>query len=264
MKSRRDQIDLNQLKIPSAAGSSSALLSHNSTSSEDGQVTVYFRDLQQKLLEQIAEADVVLGCVAWLTSFEVLKALAQKRGVSIIVQKEDFLRPDQRPTKDWLRNLKALYGDLYPTLTRRDIGGVLAEMRGRQYRTTAEELAKEWFIEDPMDPIRCVGIVGGEQERTNPRMHNKYLIFAHFNEGEGVSPYAVWTGSYNLSATAERSFENALLLRNPNIVRAYFFEYGQIAALSEPLDWKSKEVNPEWWRGAESDWSRFDPLAGES
>lgn len=56
--------------------------------------TVFFRDLKTRLIEQINRADYVFGCVAWLTDHDILTALGKKRGVQLLVQKEDFLRPD--------------------------------------------------------------------------------------------------------------------------------------------------------------------------
>lgn len=53
-----------------------------------------FRNLKEELIACIKNADFVFGCVAWLTDFDVLAALAEKQGVNIAVQKEDFLRPD--------------------------------------------------------------------------------------------------------------------------------------------------------------------------
>ena len=63
---------------------------------------------------------------------------------------------------------------------------------------------------------------------------------------DSVVPYKVWTGSFNFTNNAERSFENAVVLEEPSIVQAYFKEFQQIAALSEPLDWESEWVEPEW------------------
>jgi hypothetical protein len=53
---------------------------------------------------------VVVGCVAWLSSRSVLEALARKKAVAIVVQKEDFLRPDL--DQNWTRagrELRAFY-----------------------------------------------------------------------------------------------------------------------------------------------------------
>lgn len=87
----------------------------NSTSFEDNSVVdsergtqVYFRNIERHLLRYIDETNVVLGCVAWLTSEPILEALATKDYISIIVQKEDFLRPDidtgnRNSWKKWLQ-----------------------------------------------------------------------------------------------------------------------------------------------------------------
>jgi phosphatidylserine/phosphatidylglycerophosphate/cardiolipin synthase-like enzyme len=56
---------------------------------------------------------------------------------------------------------------------------------------------------------------------------------------------AVWTGSFNLTFNAQQSLENAVLLREPALVEAYFHEFGQIMAISEQLDWESDWVEPE-------------------
>ena len=42
-----------------------------------GTTTVYFRDLVSRVCEQIQQADLVLGCVAWLTHPAILDALRQ-------------------------------------------------------------------------------------------------------------------------------------------------------------------------------------------
>lgn len=80
-------------------------------------------------------------------------------------------------------------------------------------------------------------------------MHNKFLVFAKLldrGNTESIEPYAVWTGSFNLTLNATQSLENALLLEDPVIVEAYFEEFGQIMALSEPLDWTTDWSEPKW------------------
>lgn len=43
--------------------------------------------------------------------------------------------------------------------------------------------------------------------------------------GGRIVPYAVWTGSFNFTKNACASFENAVVLREPAIVKAFFEEY---------------------------------------
>ncbi len=61
-----------------------------------------------------------------------------------------------------------------------------------------------------------------------------------------AEPYAVWTGSYNFSYTASLSLENALVTSRREIVDAYFKEWGQVVALSQPLNWRAPWVAPQW------------------
>ena len=95
-------------------------------------------------------------------------------------------------------------------------------------------------------------------------MHNKFLVFAEGvlevepgHEGEGDPPgniawkaQVVWTGSCNLSRLALRSRENAVIIRDPEIVGAYVSEWSRMTALSEPLDWTAEWVEPEWHIGS--------------
>ena len=88
-------------------------------------------------------------------------------------------------------------------------------------------------------------------------MHNKFLAFCDIINEEldsyslyEVRPHTVWTGSFNLTKNATNSLENALVLTNPGIVRAYFREWGQVLALSETLDWQTEWCEPEWRIGS--------------
>lgn len=236
-----------------------------STQSTDGTTAVYFKDLHLRLIEHIQEADIVVGCVAWLTHPDILQALATKRGVSIVIQKEDFLRPDLGSSVGWKARLHRLYSALPSTLNRFD-GGFGA--------TILHELS---VASDPTLPaIRCVGNTNTKRAPTMPRAHHKFVVFCRvFSEKEraeekaereremrallstdyyteappGISwfhPYAVWSGSFNFTMNAVASFENAVVLRDQKIVDAFFQEYAQVTALSEPLNWTQDWAAPEW------------------
>lgn len=101
-----------------------------------------------------------------------------------------------------------------------------------------------------------------------PRSHHKFVLFCKVEEGcqcsecqerlsleyqekprvtMHVHPYAVWTGSFNFTKNATMSFENAVVLYDTNIVHAYFYEYAQIAFLSESLDWTQPWMSPNYY-----------------
>lgn len=60
-----------------------------------GNVTVFFRDLKRHLIESIKKYDMILGAVAWITDYEILEELSKKKSL-LVIQKEDFLRPDMK------------------------------------------------------------------------------------------------------------------------------------------------------------------------
>lgn len=50
----------------------------------------------------------------------------------------------------------------------------------------------------------------------------------------------------NLTDTVDHSWENAVFIDSPDIARGYLDEWVQLFAMSEPLDWRSPYVEPEW------------------
>ncbi len=227
-------IDLNKGVIENADGPDQPIADHGIETEE---ISVYFRNLEESLIHHISAAQAVFGAVAWMTNEAILGALADVENVSIIVQKEDFLRPDLNTKPGWPHRLRQLYAALSCDLTRYDLKNRIGMMS---------------FASDPsIEPVRCVGNFNREKKPAAPRMHNKFLVLANVadpdKQGERqINPYAVWTGSFNFSKNATRSFENAMLVTNQKVVDAYFSEYGEIAAMSEKLDWTSDWVAPEW------------------
>ncbi len=243
--------DLNKTALPLDWGG--LPLSDYSTTSRG--VTVHFRDLDKALIGYINKTSTVVGCVAWLTHIGILNALSRRDGVSLLVQKEDFLRPDSGggPTKEKLRKAYAkLHG-----LPRAAFDAEYDEKLGYSYLAHPAMQAgpRERPDLDAMhviDSVRCVGVRNGSQAIATPRMHHKFLVFCRWmrlNKEDPVAvlaPHAVWTGSFNFTNNGMRSLENAVVIRNPDIANAYMCEYLQLAMIAEPLDWHSQWVSPEW------------------
>jgi hypothetical protein len=202
---------------------------------------VYFRNLEDRLIQHVREADMIVGCVAWLSNENLLKALSRvKHGVALVVQKEDFLRPDLGADSSWKRKLHTLYGAL-KAVDRAPI----------EWPGLIRNLSMAGGPD--IDPVRCVGGYNRERRPAFPRMHNKFLVFCQpeFCPERGIpptfspKPYAVWTGSFNLTHNAAVSLENALFITDRLIVEAYYREWEQIQAISEDLNWDSDWVEPE-------------------
>lgn len=269
----KSQANLNKLQIEVAQAPSEDLEDCSAHSSRSG-TRVYFRNLEARLLKHINESSMALGCVAWLTNEPVLKALSNVRaGCSIIVQKEDFLRPDIGGRSNWKTKLRNLYSAIKPLdrlsfnnwkqsnceLDGVDVGDL--DFDGLDSpRSERSEDEVDWNDanlgsvvgslstcgDSTLQGVRCVGNHNSSKNPAFPRMHNKFLVF--FNKE--LLPQGVWTGSFNLTFNATMSFENAVFLTDPIIVEAYFKEWGQLVALSEPLDWESEWCAPEWRIGS--------------
>lgn len=202
----------------------------HSACSTDGKVDVYFRNLKNNLIEKINDADVVFGCVSWITDLDIIRAL-QKKTVMLVIQKERYLKPQADEYKS-SKNLREEYKKLHCSIELQSIGNQIGE--------------NMYYFFDPADPIVCVGEIKKEDGFSHPLMHNKFLVFAKWCKDipTKTKEYAVWTGSFNFSKNASQSFENALYLIDPEIVNAYFQEFGQIWLLSEPVVWNSEEMSP--------------------
>lgn len=233
-----NKTNLNACSIPCADGPDEKFANHNI--SKDN-ITVYFKNLEAHLVEHIQNADAVFGAIAWFTNKTIINELAKLNNVSIIVQKEDFLRPDCKPTNNWKNELRSRYCKLSLNLCRYEFTGtVLSEV------CTSSS--------DSIESVRCMGNYNREKNPAFPRMHNKFLVFAKIKDFpidseyalQSIFPYAVWTGSFNLTENATNSLENALFISDPVIATTYLNEYSQIAAISEPLDWTSDWIEPEW------------------
>lgn len=223
--------DLNSLYIPVHAGPAEPLKDYSAVSTP---VQVVFRDLETRLIQFLTNDTphvAVVGCVAWLTSLPILEAMSHTQGCALVVQKEDFLRPDLAPGPLWRQELREAYGSLRE-LDRHQFPGLLGNM------------SVAWTPE--IDPVRCLGNHNRDRKAACPRVHHKFVVLCRTGGWGLLEPYAVWTGSFNFTKNGTRSLENAVILHDPVIVQAYFDEFQQIAAISEPLDWESNWCEPEW------------------
>lgn len=223
--------NLNRATIPTDGGGVSLI--NRPTGVVSGAAEVVFQNHDVRLIQEIESADYVLGAMAWLTHEGIINALSRtKDGCAVVVQKEDFLRPDMGARKDgWPEELRRRYGVLRNSLDRYGMPSPACDLS---------------ICGDPgFEAVRCVGNHNSERSPAFPRMHNKFFVLCDV-EAERLSPHTVWTGSFNATANATNSLENALILRDEKIAQAYATEWAHIFALSEPLDWLHGWVAPEY------------------
>jgi hypothetical protein len=214
---------------------------------DSAKVEVCFRDIEARLVNKINQYKCVVGCVAWLTNERILKALAKLNQVSIIVQKEGFLRPDTNPKPGWDNKLRRLYSNL-SSIYRPTMPGMVQDL------STGSS-------EEGCDSIRCAGIYNENRKAASPRMHHKFLVFCeskspildefgYSSNDWNYAPKEVWTGSFNLTENGINSLENIVIISSEEIAWAYYHEWTQVLAISEPLDWTEPYVEPEWRLGS--------------
>lgn len=203
-------------------------------------IEVAFKNIEPKLISLISEyrKGFIFGCVAWLTSKPVLTALAKCDNVQIILQKEDFLRPDVDiiNTTAWTNEIRNLYSSLKCSYNRFEC---------------LEPIENLSQCDDPtVAPIRCVGNYNETKSPAFARSHHKFLVFCRIDENRKYLPEVVWTGSFNLTKTATRSFDNVIILTDKSgdnsILTSFVKEHHQIFALSEQLNWEHSWVAPEF------------------
>lgn len=238
---------LHDLKILTDDPGITQALQHSNTECKTfTNVRVMFDNHENELIKIIRQyrKGAIFGCVAWLTSEPVLKELALCENVQIIVQKEDFLRPESA-SSFWKDKLHRLYAALSFEIPRYDM----------KYGIDSLSICASPTVE----PVRCVGNHNKDKNPAFPRAHHKFLVFCDVGktiteygdtEEYSYTPKAVWTGSYNITYNATRSFENVVYLEdltgvNP-VIQAFLHEHHQILAISEPLNWTSDWCEPEY------------------
>ena len=151
------------------------------------------RNHAQRCIEMIRKSDTVFGCIAWITHPEILDALAEplewskdERRVQIIVNKEDFLRPDY--TDKVSRNETSFYNELKSKYYRLK-GGVHTYLEVCRRFVETETGWNAGGIE--CQALRCVGL--SLKQRWSPKMHHKFAVFMR-GCGNGLLGYSAWVG----------------------------------------------------------------------
>lgn len=222
-------------------------------SSGDLFIQTFFDNIEANLIDKINQYQegAIFGCVAWLTNEKILRALAKVKNVQIIVQKEDFLRPDC--VEQSKVHLKKLYGKLSNNVSRNFM------------KYGVDDLS--WGLDPNVESLRCLGNFNSVKNPSMPRCHHKFLVFCrtaisqtHANQPDcdieyiDYTPEAIWTGSFNFSHNAVNSLENVIYLSDKSgtnpIIEEYLKEHHFALGLSEPLNWETAWVEPEYRIGS--------------
>lgn len=136
---------------------------------EKSNIEVFFKNIENNIINKIKKYKNVIGCVAWLTNENILKELAKKDNVIIIIQEEDFLRPDNNFDGNKLNWKNKLY-KLYKNIEINKKNNINLGSFGINYNGHVGS------------GIMRLGMVNIDKMSAFPRMHNKFIIC--FNDTE--------------------------------------------------------------------------------
>lgn len=216
-------------------------------------VESFFHPIEDELINKIRrfKRGLIIGCVAWLTNEKILEALSEVYSVQLIVQKEDFLRPDLNNEDKFKSRLKQQYLKLRSNITFHEL----------KYRANKlfQNLEKRNMIGERIPPILCCGYHNKDRLPAIPRVHHKFLVFCEIDKDldplqppESIMKYrprAVWTGSFNFTKNSTFSLENAIYIESDHdnpVIESFVREHHYILGLSEELDWQSEWVAPKY------------------
>lgn len=253
----KNNLNLNRLN---AKGGGFPDQDDNSIEFQTASVSVYFKNIQEAIIYNINKADIVFGCVAWLTSVKIIDALYLKDNFSIIVSDQSPMikLKKLRSHKNWIKinqlesddnHFYTLSSAMHVGVEEGSVDATLSEVR----RLLPEFLTLD-SLHDQTDDSQAL-------------MHNKFLIFGKVDYSRKeifelqaecwgksnvssdaevlayaksrakpiVTPYAVWTGSPNFTFNSELHLENGVLMHSESIAKSYFKEFCQIYLFSRSV-----------------------------
>ena len=140
-------------------------------STASSNIILYFDNLENSLIKHIEEAEYVIGCVSWLTNMKIIESLQNKKGVKLVIQKENFIKRDYNYSiclNEYYINLRKGYKSL-PNLFN-NIDNLKLDSDHPLFQICDKKLSDD----DYMDGVRCFGIASNYNK---PLMHHKFLIF---------------------------------------------------------------------------------------
>jgi hypothetical protein len=208
---------------------SSPYLLDYSTSFDSVNVSIFFKDIKSTIIKILDSHDAIVGCIAWLTDFDILDHMS-KKSLGIVVQKERYIRYEYN-ISEWRLHLRHKY-DATPKIL---------------YDVASAKLLHPDTIfgisprESILGRVRCFGLYS--YTKMIPLMHHKFLVCGTIID-DRFTPTSVITGSFNFSYNASKSLENILYIRDESVAKIYHREWASVYAVSENIDWESSMCRP--------------------
>jgi hypothetical protein len=223
--------NLNDVKVNDDSHTGKINQTDFSCTGDNKDIEVYFKNIENIICEKIKKHKYIVGCVAWLTNKKILTELSKNdKEVLIIVQDEDFLRPDT-------------YFDGNKERFKKTILTYYNKIKGHDKCISLGDLGISTH-RFPDCGIRRCGFINKNKLPAFPRMHNKFIVLGNDNEHGNPDFTEVITGSFNYTENSTNSLENIICVKDNKIVQSYYAQFGEIALISVELDWEG-DWNPD-------------------
>lgn len=198
-------------------------IDHSTTNDESDvnqQVDVVLRNLKHHLLDYIRDSSLVFGCVAWLSDDDIIFQMGGK-GLGVVVQRDSF--------NESLIRSYSLIPCPRLQLNQSKLSEIVFD-----FNDESDPIVVNQLMNQRLGEVRCIGYPLNQlnQSALNtgvPLMHHKFLIsssnFSIIGSELRVKVDAVWTGSFNFTTNGNRSLENAVILKQAKVLRAYVGEF---------------------------------------
>lgn len=199
-------------------------------SSMPGFCSVHFTNIAKTICGYIEKASAVTGCVAWFTNPEILEKLAEIPS-RIAIQREDFMRYEKK-------NNETFYQAKYRKEQLERLTRMKTIPLADLYKNDPLPIPTETRPEFQDLSVRCVGHLEGPGGDKKGRclMHHKFLVFYNYNQRTNrLEPFAVITGSANLSMNMSASIENIVYIEDSEVALRYHQEFMFVYGLSVPV-----------------------------
>lgn len=193
------------------------------------------------MIKRYGRTSIILGCIAWISGGEIIEALSQCKGVSLIVNREDFSKYGVGST-----------GKKYAKIPR--IGQPFSQAFAHIPSDLSSLEPKRKNGKSSYTSVRAFGnpsmSVGSNANNGKSGLeHCKYMIFFESrpmllagggDNGEDIYEYkdypaAVWTGSMNMTKNSESHHENTVLIESDKIAMAYYKDFSKTFMVSTPV-----------------------------
>lgn len=217
------------------------LVASNSSSSDQGgqgQVAIYFEDIEKELIDWIGKQQCIWGCQMYLTSEPVLEALMRVPLVFIICS-DKFMKD-------------------YPEYSKK-VRDRYLEINSKQGAVGICDAGIYLFSSEAADSRRLLHhkfLVGSTRKSECLPQYGERIIHRVINE---LDPsLTVFTGSYNLSKSASENLETAIVIKcDKHIAGQFACEFDAILALGPP---EVRLVYPEKTPVTEIDFATYQRL----